>query len=254
MFFGIPERVFPTCWASVVAAFKRGEEACGVIVAPGEDGKEWLAWPAVNVAQDPANFWMFDNESTEFVESMTEEGRRVIVYHSHLGSEGWSREDIIDARLHEYEAVLFLPKTGEMRYFNPTKIAAYEGREWNAYASNCATLISDFMKKEFDIETVQWVMESETPWENPGWNAYEEQLEENGFERLEDPSSQWQKGDVLLMRIGKTHNPNHGAVVYDSQECLMLHHLIYKTSVIESWYKYIHHVVSVWRHRDVEQH
>lgn len=162
------------------------------------------------------------------------------VWHSHTANSGasdnWSGHDIRQAVKQEYVLILYHAPTGRIREFDPAFVPPYEGREWNVYTSSCEVLLRDFYLQEFGIKLMRWIPDSPQPWIKEGWDEYRIELEKHGFKNIGRPGMvELRRGDVALMKVGRAAAPNHAAIVTDPSKNIILHHLVDRLSLSESY-------------------
>lgn len=224
----ISDAALQKAWAHVLG--DRTQERCGLIVNNEVFCRE-------NVHRYPDKAFQLDDVGMELLQAHHAE--RPVVFHSHVQPDqgNWSSQDIISARAWDTAILmLHIPSSGVL-FFDPRAQRPYEGREWNAFTDNCATLIADFMEREMGVRLPHWVPLSEAPWQEEGWDEYRENIRRWGWQQIasggEEPDGGYRKGDLLLMHLGNSAAPNHGAVVADPTANLILHHLLGRLSCIE---------------------
>lgn len=127
---------------------------------------------------------------------------------------------------------------------------SYIGREWDWALRNCYTLVRDWYKREKGIYLPPRYLECEKFYQvDPNWDMYQENLPEYGFETV-NPWD-YSHGDLVLMTLGRTHNPNHiGILIKEEGEPLkVLHHIGGRPSCIEVYSELLRNLtVSVWHY------
>lgn len=123
----------------------------------------------------------------------------------------------------------------------------YVGRPFQLGKVDCFTLLRDYYKTEFDIELPN-VARPDEFWDH-GLDLYNKHCHRNGFQLLDLPSREWQRGDVILMAI-MSPLPNHAAILVEDGK--ILHHVYGRLSTIED-YRGIwrNNTTGVYRHKDV---
>ena len=87
-------------------------------------------------------------------------------------------------------------------------------------------------------------------WWHNGQNLYLDNLEGQGFKRL-DSQETLQIGDVILMQVG-ANVPNHAGIYLGEQQ--VLHHSPKRLSKRDLYDGYwLKHTHSIWRHHNAEQ-
>ena len=123
----------------------------------------------------------------------------------------------------------------------------YVGRTFDLGFMDCFTLVRDYYRQEFGIELPN-VARPDEFW-NHDLDLYSKHYAKNGFQLLDAPPHEWQRGDIILMAIMSSF-PNHAAIVVENGQ--ILHHVYGRLSVIED-YKGVwrNSTTGVYRHRDV---
>lgn len=201
-------------WADAIAPY----EACGVVL----EGDRPLLLP--NSAADPRSEFVITE--ADLARAATDE--IIAIWHSH--TEGalreFSPEDIDRSRKTGMPYLLLHQPTGKLSFFDPNAIPPLFGRTW-ALWQNCSHLVADIYRQELGIELTPFSFERPNQWEEPGFNPSQilRPLEQ-GFSLIGSSSLvNFQKYDVIVMRLPGQATPGHLACVVDPERNLMLHHL-----------------------------
>lgn len=192
------------------------EEACGVVI----NGK---AIALTNTHPSPSR--AFAIAASDYA-AMDELGEIEAVYHSHpAGSvNGFSADDIASCKQSNVPWIVFVNKSGDFYYADPTGNAPYEGRQWIYGIHDCYALLRDFYGREFGIALDDFPRGREGEWETDEWRMFEQHYASQGFVVVDRAE---RKGDFLLMQIGAP-SPNHAGVLLE--DGTFYHHLINRRS------------------------
>ena len=171
---------------------------------------ERFYYPCQNVAADPLNFFEISPEEQIEAEKV-----------------GW-----IEAIVHSHP--------------NGEPVLSLADRQVFAH-TDCYTLFKDFyFLAGLDMDEFNRPDE----WWHNGQNLYLDNLEGQGFKRL-DSQETLQIGDVILMQVG-ANVPNHAGIYLGSQ--MVLHHSPKRLSKRDLYDGYwLKHTHSIWRHNNAEQ-
>ena len=217
---------------------ERSIERCGFYyydsskVDPSKvDNKNIKVVEGVNIHPEPQNNFILDPKTTLALHQVKESGKEVGVWHSHIGKglTGFSPKDMQEIYSSDIPWYMVHMDLGATDYCDPRATVPLEGREWRWASQNCYTLIKDFYKQEFGITLDHFFNAHPTCWEDDGWRAYLDNIENQGFKRVEDAKY----GDVILMKIGRAYSANHGAIRLQPSSNEMLHHMAEKVSRVE---------------------
>ncbi len=109
------------------------------------------------------------------------------------------------------------------------------GREYSYGILDCYSLIRDWYRDVLKIEIMDFTREEEGWWKTGG-NMYMENISKAGFEIIPQ-GAELEKGDIIIMQLGKSLVPNHAGVYLGNN--IMLHHLMDRLSsrdVYGGWY------------------
>lgn len=190
-------------------------EACGLIAIVR--GRQRY-YPCKNLSS-ALNHFILDPQDYARVESM---GEVVGVFHSHpKTAANPSQADKVSCETTKLCWVICNPDLGTWVQIKPSGYQApLVGREYSYGVLNCVQLLRDWYKLEYDL-TFPYVCPPTNPalWEsNP--SLYSD-LIGFGFKEIDKNSIRY--GDLLLMCIGTSQKPNHGAVYIGDNQ--ILHHL-----------------------------
>jgi proteasome lid subunit RPN8/RPN11 len=208
-----------------------GVESCGLIV-DGQviRGTNMFALDGGDVA---SKRFRMDDATVDELDRAIENGHNVAIYHSHVrpdSHDDFSPEDMVG--IYEIGDIPWLlvdirtPKTA-FRYFDPNARLDYEEREWRWSCVNCYSLVRDWMRFEMGIELDPFILESENAWKDPSWNKFLDNIEKQGFVKVDAPPDikNVKTGDLILSRIVGAKNPNHIDVVVSASENKILRQL-----------------------------
>lgn len=218
------------------------QEVCGIIVdgelIRGENVVEGTMELPDGTLRDrtPATDFLLDNVTFALWEAAIAEWKQVVVYHSHvgLGDDDFSASDVDNIRSTNCPWLLVHTPSQKLQYFDPTINQPYEDREWHWAYSNCYTLVRDWLKWEMGFDLYAPTLQRDNAWEDdPNWNEMviggDRQLD-----RIPRDFSLLKRGDVLIMMIGQTINPNHVAVVISPERNEILHHMTNQLSGVKT--------------------
>jgi len=231
-----------------LAAANPTQEVCGVIL------------PAVGIVQSKnvapikeTQFKLAANVRSRLNAYVAKNGtENVFIYHSHPqdfkaypDSLDFSSMDIRNLDEQGIAGLLIHTQTGSIRHYCPNDLKAFEGRYWATTYQNCYSLIRDFYIATYGLKLGRYYLESVTSPQDESWRLFEDHIEAEGFRQVDDLAT----GDLVLFKIGKTHNCNHIGVISDVEKNLLLHHPGNKTSLVEPYGKLLRRLThSVWRH------
>ena len=216
------------------------QEACGLILSDPMMGERFY-YPCQNIATDPLNFFEITPEEQIEAEKL---GWIEAIVHSHPNGEPVL--SLADRQMFAHtDCDWLLVCDGKLQRF--PKIPPLIGRDFKHGKTDCYTLFKDFyFLAGLDMDEFN---RSDEWWHN-GQNLYLDNLEGQGFKRL-DSQETLQIGDVILMQVG-ANVPNHAGIYLGSQ--MVLHHSPKRLSKRDLYDGYwLKHTHSIWRHHNAEQ-
>ncbi|KAA5845933.1 phage tail protein [Pseudomonas chlororaphis] len=211
-------------------------ECCGLILAVG---RKQIYYPCANVATEPAEEFRIAAEQYAEAEDL---GEVIGIVHSH--PDATSRPSPRDLAMCEATAlpwhILSWPE-GDLRTITPTGETALLGRPFVHGAWDCWQVCADWYKREWGLE-FEAFQRADGWWEDPtGPSLYEQAYEAAGFYQVDRP----QRGDMIVMAVGRTAHPNHAGIYLGAEPELpgepaevfgpgpfLLHHLYGRPSEI----------------------
>ncbi|MBS5849195.1 MAG: C40 family peptidase, partial [Pseudomonas putida] len=151
---------------------------------------------------------------------------------------------------------------GDLRTITPTGHTPLLGRSFVHGAWDCWQVCADWYNREWGLEFPAYARE-EGWWEQmDGPSLYEQAYEAAGFYKV----SQAQRGDMVVMAVGRTAHPNHAGIYLGADAQLpeehaqvfghgpfMLHHLLGRPSeIIVFGGPWLARARLVLRHRDAK--
>ena len=215
------------------------QEICGFVVF---DGKENQFIPCDNQADDKDNNFEISDDDYIRAEKC---GQIVAVVHSHPEPNGEPVLSTADRQMQVQTGLdwwLVHNKSGTIRKFR--NIQHLLGRTFEHGVMDCYTLYRDaYMLAGLNMDE----FERSDDWWRQGKNLYLDNIEGQGFVRVEKP----QLGDVILMQVA-ADVPNHAAIYIGDQ--MVLHHSPKRLSKRDLysgyWFKHTH---SIWRHKNADE-
>lgn len=128
--------------------------------------------------------------------------------------------------------------TGENAFFKSQLeelMQDFIGREWDWSRRNCYTLVRDWYLRNFQVYLPHTYLQYEYEYRfDQLWDKFTESLDVFNFSTVSNPND-YRTGDLVLLRIGKTYNPNHIAllIVEDGEPLKLLHHASGRLSGVE---------------------
>jgi len=211
-------------------------ECCGLIISAGRSHR-YVA--CENTATEPAEEFRISPEDYAAAEDL---GEVIGIVHSH--PDATSRASPRDLAMCEATGlpwyILSWPE-GDLRSITPTGHTPLLGRPFVHGAWDCWQVCADWYQREWGLEFPAYARE-EGWWEKgSGPSLYEEAYEAAGFHQVSQP----QRGDMIVMAVGRTAHPNHAGIYLGASAQLpeehaqvfgpgpfMLHHLLGRPSEI----------------------
>lgn len=211
-------------------------ECCGLLLAVG---RKQQYFPCVNTASDPKEEFRIDPADYVAAEVL---GQVIGIVHSH--PDATSRPSPRDRAMCEATElpwhILSWPE-GDLRTIVPEGNTPLLGRPFVHGAWDCWQVCADWYQREMGLEFEPFKREDGW-WEDAaGPSLYEQAYEAAGFERVGVP----QRGDMIVMAVGKTAHPNHAGIYLAGDAALpgetsgvhgqgpfLLHHLYDRPSEI----------------------
>lgn len=183
------------------------KESCGLIIKT-EQGRDY--YPCKNVAVKPDDNFIIAPEDYARAEDL---GKVLAIVHSHPDCTSTpSMADRVSCELWDLPwLILSAPNIGET-WIKPEKYTApLLGREFAHGVLDCYTLIKDYYQRELNIELPDFKRDN-LWWENKeGESLYEENFAKAGFYKVDNPND-YQRHDVIIFQVGRTHHPNHAGI------------------------------------------
>ncbi|MCV4285104.1 C40 family peptidase [Pseudomonas capsici] len=218
------------------AAAEYPRECCGLILAVGRK-QRYLA--CENTAADPAEEFRIPPEQYADAEDA---GEVIGIVHSHPDATSRpSARDLAMCEATELPWHILLWPEGDLRTITPTGSTPLLGRPFVHGAWDCWQVCADWYQREWGLgfeafqRTDGWWESSESA------SLYEQHYESAGFVRVDRP----QRGDMIVMAVGRTAHPNHAGIYLGSDPKLpgeepgvfgpgpfLLHHLYGRPSEI----------------------
>ena len=179
-------------------------EACGLLIRTGT-GRIYM--PCRNAATTVAEHFVIALESWCAAE---DQGQVLAVVHSHPnGSPRPSQADRVSCELHELPWAIVAWPGGAIQWLEPCGYTApLLGRDFAHGVLDCYTLVRDWYAREWDLHLPDYPRH-DLWWEDKnGPSLYEQHFAEAGFYQVDTP----QRGDALVMMLGRSYHPNHAAI------------------------------------------
>ena len=204
-------------------------ECCGLVI---KDGRRQRYVPCENTAADPGEEFRIAPEAYAAAE---DQGEILAVVHSHPDAS--SRPSPADVAMCNASGltwyILSWPE-GDLRTLAPEADVPLLGRPFVHGVQDCWAICADWYRREWGLEFPAY---SRTDgWWELAENAslYEQHYEAAGFYVVDRP----QRGDMIVLQIGRTAHPNHAGIYLGTDPTLpgeqaqvfgpgpfMLHHL-----------------------------
>lgn len=214
-------------------------EGCGLVLWDSQTCEPFF-FPCRKVASDPENY--FEISPEEIIQA-EQQGSVIAVVHSHPNGE--ARLSIADRQMQDMlQWDFWLVCEGKLHIF--PKILPLVGRDFVHGKTDCYSIIKDFYCLSgaglSEFERIE-------DWWEKGGNLYLENIEGQGFKRL-NADEDLQIGDVILMQVG-ADVPNHAGGYLGDQ--IVLHHSPKRLSKRDLYDGYwLKHTHSIWRHTNRE--
>ncbi|AGK02109.1 TPA: C40 family peptidase [Mannheimia haemolytica] len=212
-------------------------EMCGFVVF---DGNKNRFIPCENQAEDKANY--FEISDLDYIKAEAQ-GELVAVVHSHPEPNGKPVLSTLDRKMQVQTGLdWWLVHNQKIHKFR--NVPHLIGREFKHGTMDCYTLYRDaYMLAGYEMDE----FERQDDWWHTGQNLYLDNIQGQGFERVETP----QIGDVILMQVG-ADVPNHAAIYIGDQ--MVVHHSPNRLSKRDLYDGYwLRHTHSIWRHKLAEK-
>ncbi len=218
------------------AAEEYPRECCGLIVRVGRAQRYY---PCTNTASAPGEEFRIAPEQYAEAEDV---GQIIGVVHSH--PDATSRPSAADVAMCNASGlpwwILSWPE-GDLRLVTPVDQVPLLGRAFVHGVQDCWQVCADWYAREHGLEFERFEREDGW-WERAdGPSLYEEQFEAAGFYPVDRP----ERGDMIVMEVGRTFRPNHAGIYLGTEPLLpgeatsvfgpgpfLLHHLYGKPSEI----------------------
>lgn len=233
-------------------------ECCGLVVQIA--GRPRYI-PCRNLSDQPGDRFELSPEDYAAAEDL---GEIVGIVHSH--PDATSRPSDADMAMCNASGlpwwIISYPE-GDLRRLDPVERPPLLGRAFVHGVVDCWTTCRDFYRREWGLAFPDYDR-ADRWWEDAqGESLYEARYEAAGFCRVDSP----RRGDMLVMRIGRTAHPNHAGIYLGSDPGLpgettqvfgsgpfLLHHLYGRRSeVIVFGGQWLERTALILRHRDARQ-
>lgn len=218
------------------AAAEYPRECCGLLLAVG---RKQVYHPCTNVATDPTEEFRIAPEQYAEAEDL---GEVIGIVHSH--PDATSRPSSCDLAMCEATGlpwhILSWPE-GDLRSVTPTGHTPLLRRPFVHGAWDCWQVCADWYQREMDLEFPAYAREDGWWEQAEGPSHYEDLYEGAGFYQVGRP----QRGDLIIMGVGRTAHPNHAGIYLGTDPTLpgedvevfgpgpfLLHHLYGRPSEI----------------------
>ncbi|MNN39082.1 NlpC/P60 family protein [compost metagenome] len=216
--------------------------------------------PCTNTASDPGEEFRIAPEECAAAE---DQGEVIGIVHSH--PDATSRPSPRDLAMCEATAlpwhILSWPE-GDLRTITPSGSTPLLGRPFVHGAWDCWQACADWYQREWGLEFPVYAREDGWWEQAAGPSLYEQAYEAAGFYQVDRP----QRGDMIVMEVGRTAHPNHAGIYLGTDPQLpdeqvqvfgqgpfLLHHLYGRPSeIIVFGGPWLARTRLVLRHRDAK--
>ena len=179
------------------------KECCGLLLAIG---RKQQYFPCRNIASEPNEEFRLDPEDYAAAEDV---GAVIGIVHSH--PDATSRPSPHDLAMCEATAlpwhILSWPE-GDLRTITPTANTPLLKRPFVHGVWDCFAVVRDFYMRAMGIELPNY-QRTDGGWESAeNASLYEQHYKAAGFEQVDSP----QRGDMIVMEVGRTAHPNHAGI------------------------------------------
>lgn len=185
------------------AAAEYPRECCGLILAVG---RKQLYLPCANSATDPAEEFRISPDEYAAAE---DQGEVIGIVHSH--PDATSRPSPRDLAMCEATAlpwhILSWPE-GDLRTITPSGSTPLLGRPFVHGAWDCWQVCADWYQRAWGLEFPAYARDDGWWEQDAGPSLYEQAYEAAGFYQVDRP----QRGDMIVMEVGRTAHPNHAGI------------------------------------------
>lgn len=223
-------------------------EACGLIVKT-QSGYEFVE--IKNIHDSPHdNFAISSNDYAR----ASIRGEIAAIFHSHVdasiynGKFDFSEADRVACEQLGIPWVLAVLPTQEIKINKPSGYRLpLLGREFSYGVVDCYGLIRDAYA-DIGIKLYNYKRGKLYEWnDDPTWNLYEDYFKQEGFVEI-DMGSNLRKYDLLLMKI-QSDKINHGALMWEPDKNIFIHHLVDRLSELSVFGGYWRQItVKICRH------
>jgi proteasome lid subunit RPN8/RPN11 len=218
------------------AAAEYPRECCGLLVVVG---RKQQYFPCVNTATDPTEEFRINPDDYGRVEDI---GEVIGIVHSHPDATSRpSPRDLAMCEATELPWHIFSWPEGDLRTITPTGNTPLLKRPFVHGAWDCWQVCADWYVREWGLKFEAFQRENGWWEQADGPSLYEQAYEAAGFERVASP----QRGDMIVMDVGRTKHPNHAGIFLGTDASLpdetggvygsgpfLLHHLYGRPSEI----------------------
>lgn len=238
------------------AAAEYPRESCGLIV---KIGRVQRYIPCANTATEATDEFRISPEEYAAAEEV---GEIIAVVHSH--PDATSRPSAADIAMCSASGlpwyVLSWPE-GDLRRIEPVDSVPLLGRAFVHGVQDCWQVCADWYARAHGFEFARYPREDGWWEQTDGPSHYEDLYESAGFVQVDQP----QRGDLIIMSVGRTAHPNHGGIYLDTDPALpgeasnvfgpgpfLLHHLYGRPSeIIVFGGPWLERVRLILRHKDL---